>query len=413
MTPREERGLAIAAKCRINRNGNQWSVPSQSNRYTKYSVCVEGRCSCTCPDFEERGEACKHVYAVQYTIDREYSDDGTITQIETLTLQQTRKTYSQDWSAYNRAQTSEKAVAQSLLFDLCAGIPESTETQFGRPRLPLRDGIFCACLKVYSMLSSRRCHSDLCDAHEKGFISHVPHFNSLLNVFDSDDVTPVLTSLVSQSATPLAAIESSFAIDSTAFSGCRFDRWFDTKWKNVEPKTMRSWVKAHCVVGCSTNVITAARVLDKDSNDSPMLQPLMAETAERFTITDMTADKAYLSQANLQAINDIGANAFIPFKINSKPNRPGVWDTAYHYFALHRQEFLAHYHQRSNAESTFSAIKRKYGDSVKAKNDRSMKNEVLAKLICHNLSCLIHAMEEFGIDANFGIGRTTPLPLAR
>ena len=79
-----------------------------------------------------------------------------------------------------------------------------------------------------------------------------------------------------------------------------------------------------------------------------------------------------------------------------------MWDTAYHFFNLHREAFLARYHQRSNAESTFSAIKRKFGDSVKAKNDLSMKNEVLAKFVCHNLSCLIHAMQEFGIDPGFG-----------
>jgi hypothetical protein len=73
-------------------------------------------------------------------------------------------------------------------------------------------------------------------------------------------------------------------------------------------------------------------------------------------------------------------------------------------FPLHQlatRRVPCHYHARSNAESTFSAIKRKFGDSVKAKNDRAMKNEVLAKLVCHNLSCLIHAMEEFGIDASF------------
>jgi hypothetical protein len=54
---------------------------------------------------------------------------------------------------------------------------------------------------------------------------------------------------------------------------------------------------------------------------------------------------------------------------------------------------VSKYHQRSNAESTFSMIKRKYGDSVKAKNGRAMVNEVLAKFVCHNLSCLIHAIE--------------------
>ena len=79
-----------------------------------------------------------------------------------------------------------------------------------------------------------------------------------------------------------------------------------------------------------------------------------------------------------------------------------MWNTAYHFFNLHRDTFLARYHQRSNVESAFSAIKRKFGDSVKAKNNQSMKCEVLAKFLCHNLCCLILAMQEFGIDLNFG-----------
>ena len=41
--------------------------------------------------------------------------------------------------------------------------------------------------KFYSMLSSRRFTSDLCNAQAKGYISRVPHFNSVLNVLDSDD----------------------------------------------------------------------------------------------------------------------------------------------------------------------------------------------------------------------------------
>lgn len=47
-------------------------------------------------------------------------------------------------------------------------------------------------------------------------------------------------------------------------------------------------------------------------------------------------------------------------------------------------------------------IKRKFGDCVSAKNDLTVLNETLAKFVCHNLSCLIHTMEEFGIDPSFG-----------
>ena len=401
MEPREERGMVIAATKRITKRDGKWLVPSQANASRKYTVDGE-HSTCTCPDFEERGCACKHVYAVRFVIQRELFDDGTEVETRQITVTETRKSYGQNWPAYNAAQCSEKATLQSLLHDLCKAIPESTETKLGRPRMPIRDGIFCACFKVYSQLSSRRFTSDLCDAQAKGYIRRVPHFNPVLRVFDSEDTTAILTDLVAKSAEPLASVETNFAIDSSGFSGCKFERWFDAKWgNNVEERMARTWVKAHAMIGCTTNVVTAVQVLGKESSDCAQLPSLMKATATRFQIGDLCADKAYLSEDNLFAIASTGANAFIPFKSNSRPGRPGVWDTAYHFFNLHREAFLQRYHQRSNAESTFSAIKRKFGDSVRAKNDVSMRNEVLAKFVCHNLSCLIHAMEEFGIDPTF------------
>jgi hypothetical protein len=52
-------------------------------------------------------------------------------------------------------------------------------------------------------------------------------------------------------------------------------------------------------------------------------------------------------------------------------------------------------------ESVFSAVKRKFGGSVRSTTDAAMKNEVLAKLICHNLCCLIQEQEELGISPIF------------
>jgi transposase len=313
-----------------------------------------------------------------------------------------RKTYPQDWPAYNRAQTSEKATLQVLLHELCKSIPESSAGRLGRPRLPLRDAIFCACFKVYSTLSGRRFTSDLCDAQDKGYISRVPHFNSVLRVFDTEETTDILRALVAHSAAPLATLESNFAVDSSGFSGCRYDRWFDCKWKNLPPITKRTWVKAHAMIGTTTNVVTAVEVLEKESADIRQLVPLMQETAQRFKINDLCADKAYLSEEILSVVTETGATPLIPFKSNSVASRAGVWNKAYHFFNLHREEFSARYHLRSNIESTFSMIKRKFGDSVRAKNDLAMRNEVFAKVVCHNLCCLIQSMEEFGIDPNFG-----------
>jgi hypothetical protein len=58
---------------------------------------------------------------------------------------------------------------------------------------------------------------------------------------------------------------------------------------------------------------------------------------------------------------------------------------------------VQHARERSNVESTFSAIKRKFGDSVRSKTDVAMKNEVLCKILCHNLTCLIMEQEVLGI----------------
>ncbi|HTQ38285.1 MAG TPA: transposase [Pirellulales bacterium] len=397
MNEREQRGLMIAASCRIKKRGQVWLVPSQAVNGKKYTVSLDSeQPHCTCPDHETRGCLCKHIYAARIVYEREYSDDGVMmTETESLTIQTTRKTYPQNWTAYNTAQTGEKATLQVLLHELCSGIPQP-KAGIGPPRLPIGDAIFVACFKVYSMLSGRRCISDLCDAQAKGYIRRVPHFNSIFNVFDAPGTGTILTRLIAQSAAPLAALESKFAVDSSGFSGCKFDRWYDYRWGG-EIKEMRSWVKCHAMIGCLTNVVTACEVLDKESADSPMLKPLMNETAKQFKIGDLCADAAYLSENNLQSIADIGGSGFIAFKRNSTASRPGVWNKSFHLFNLHREEFLARYHQRSNIESTFSMIKRKFGDSVRSKGDLAMKNEVLAKVLCHNLCCLIQSMEEFGL----------------
>src|SRR5439155_9859823 len=125
---------------------------------------------------------CKHIYAVEYVIKREHNIiDGSTTVTESVTVTKTRKTYAQDWPAYNAAQQNEKREFQTLLADLCKGIEDpadASEPHRGRPAFPLRDAVFAVVYKVYSTFSGRRFTSDLCDAHAKGFISRVPHYNT-------------------------------------------------------------------------------------------------------------------------------------------------------------------------------------------------------------------------------------------
>ena len=48
-------------------------------------------------------------------------------------------------------------------------------------------------------------------------------------------------------------------------------------------------------------------------------------------------------------------------------------------------------------ETTFSMIKAKFGGAVRSKTPVAQVNEVLVKILCHNIVVLIQSMFELGI----------------
>ena len=310
---------------------------------------------------------------------------------------QPRKTYPQNWPNYNAAQTSEKDTFMVFLADLCAGAPQP-EYSFGRPRLPLADMVYAGALKVYTGLSARRFDSDVRDAHRKGFIGVNPSFNLVNRYIANPDLRPVITDLIERSAEPLSVVESTFALDSSGFSTCRFDRWFDDKWG--KKKSQRQWLKAHIICGTQTNIVTSVEITPSNVHDSPMLPGLLDNTAERFTMAEVSADKAYLSDANLGHIESHGAYPYIPFKSNTTGRGSPMWKRLYGYFLLNEESWRAHYHRRSNVETTFAMVKGKFGDSIRAKSAAGQANEILLKFLCHNLCVLIQSMHQLGVTPN-------------
>jgi transposase len=398
MTPREERGLLIAATQKLTPKGKVWLVPSQSGK-GKYTVCPD--CDtpfCSCPDHEETGQPCKHIFAVRFVMSRE-EENGNVTETRTLTLTE-KKTYPREWGQYNLAQTEEKRRFLVLLHDLCRGLPNPPQPKRGNHRSEMSDMIFTIVYKVYSMMSGRRFNTDMEAAFDAGFLTRKISGMMVWQFMQQSMLTPVLHELITRSALPLRAVESTFAPDSTGFSTSRFIRWYDEKYGGT--RSGRDWVKAHCMVGTRTHVVTAVEILDRDAADCPQFKPLVEKTAAHFDVKEVPADKAYLSHENLEQIHALGATAYIPFKVNSVPGEAGkVWEKMFHFYSMNRVEFDKHYHQRSNAESGFSMIKAKFGDSVRSKHETAMKNEVLCKVLAHNICCVIMSQVELGIETNF------------
>jgi transposase len=398
LSPRELQGLQIAVIGRLVRRGVVWMVPSQSGR-SPYEVSLDPcQPHCTCPDHETNGVKCKHIYAVEYAMRRE-SEHGSVTEESMPTQRPVRKTYRQNWPAYNAAQTHEKAKFQVLLSELCTDIKEPVRSRNGRPRIPIHDAIFCACFKVYSTVSARRFMTDLREAQAKGFILKTPHFNTIFNYLEDKHLTPILRELITRSSLPLNSIETDFAVDSSGFSTSRFVRWFDHKYGVARQE--HDWVKVHLMCGVRTNVVTSVEIRDRRAADTKSLPYLVDMTAENFALREVSADKAYASARNYDAIGRYGATPFIAFKANATGRGGRLWEKMYHHFSLHREDFLVHYHKRSNVESTFSMIKAKFRDHLRSKTPVAMINEVLLKIICHNICVLIHEAQELGIAIKF------------
>lgn len=403
MEERERKALEIAAKSKLTRRGKTWLVPSQSVRGAQYTVKLDPQePECSCPDFECRKKRCKHIFAVEYTIEREQTSDGETLVTESFKV--TRKTYSQNWPAYNLAQTQEKSELQSLLYELCRAVPEP-EQYTGRPRLSLADIIFSTTFKVYSTVSGRRFMTDLRQAKERGYLTKLPHYNSIFRYLEAEALTPYLYELITTSSLPLKSIESDFAVDSSGFSTGQFMRWLDVKYGKEEDRRM--WLKVHLMCGVKTNIVTSVEISDGYANDYHFFKGLVARTGKSgFKMAEVSADKAYLGGENLLVTLRHGAIPYIPFKSNSQVQstygaKSELWTRMFHFYNLHREEFLDHYHKRSNVETTFSMIKAKFGQRLRSKSLTAQINEALCKVLCHNLCVIIQSVHELGIDANF------------
>ncbi|MGD0141982.1 MAG: transposase [Rhizomicrobium sp.] len=324
-------------------------------------------------------------------------------------VEKKKKTYKQDWPNYNRAQTQEKALLMQLLTGLCASIGGDEPKQPGRPRIPLRDATFLACYKVYTRSAARRFMTDVGIAHRSGSISCEPCFNSIINVMSDPRMTDVLVDLITTTSLPVRDLERTFAADSSGFTRSKYDRWIDIKSSAL--KQQHTWTKLHLMSGVVTHIVTAVVIKGKDASDTKQFPTLLSKTAENFHIDLVYADKAYATLPNYEVCAEADVTPYIAFKSNhtgkggrtveSRDSKGSVlWRKMFAMFQYHRDEFLANYHQRSNVETVFSMIKAKFGGEVRSKTETAALNEVLCKIVCHNICCLISAMFVLGLDLN-------------
>ena len=103
-------------------------------------------------------------------------------------------------------------------------------------------------------------------------------------------------------------------------------------------------------------------------------------------------------------VESFEAKPFIMFRKTDTGRPKGnsyIWRKMFNCFKYKQEEFMQHYHKRSNVETTFHMIKTKFGDKLKSKNRVAQENELLCKVLAHNIVVLIHEMYELGVNAEF------------
>ena len=208
MNAREERGLIIAATCKLNRNADgTWLVPAQTNKTAvAYTVNLDTK-ACTCLDCKDGKMVCKHYYAACIVHKREVMPNGDVIDTKSVTFTE-RKTFTQNWTAYNLAQSTEKHRFQQLLFELTRGIAEPPmKPGPGRKPHTTKDSLFAMAMKVYGTLSSRRSSCDFKDAHGDGYTANAVPGMKVNKFFENPTLTPILKALIAESARPLRSVD--------------------------------------------------------------------------------------------------------------------------------------------------------------------------------------------------------------
>lgn len=313
-----------------------------------------------------------------------------------------KQTYSQDWTNYNLATTEEKIISLQILLELLDyRIIEQVKIKAGRKSLPVKEQIICLFFQAYNGLSSRRIMSDLAMAKENDIISKQVHFNSITHYLRNPNLTRILKDLILWSGFPLKDTDPIMAVDSSGISTTMYGKWMDVRIASENKR--RLFRKVHIINGTKTGIIASVDISEGYCGDSPYFRELVIEANKVYNIDVVTADKAYLSRENMAIADELGILPFIPFKENSKKNSKGVriWRKMFDSFKLDNENYMNIYHHRSNVESCFHSIKRKFGFSIRAKDPVGQENEILMKCLCHNLSVLVHCMFELNIPINY------------
>jgi len=144
-------------------------------------------------------------------------------------------------------------------------------------------------------------------------------------------------------------------------------------------------VKLHLLIALQNLAILNQSITRGTRHDSPILKRLLKPIPKGRG--DTCLDPAYLSRRNCNLIAKKGRIPVIKPKRNTTIRKRGSqpWRDMITLWLEDQAAFLKRYHQRSKAESVYSALKRCYGNHLASRKRTAQRRELHLKTLSYNI----------------------------
>lgn len=285
-------------------------------------------------------------------------------------------------------------------------------------RIPIDPALlfYCSGIRAYEGNTSRKSIAPLKEHfgeqwwNENGF-----HFNRFSEYLNERHTTAVLNWAIAEVCSVLLPFFDDIILDGTGIGLTTRGTYRSERYGIPFIDGRALYARLNLVMDRKFKMVLAAVVTrdhGKGTGEVSQVRTLLQRVrAIGFSPRNVLGDALYGNENVLQAIEEVGGQPFIPLKsiyTDARPPKTPLMLALYWRIKADRDAFQAVYDNRPVIESGIWSIKAKFEDCVRSRTFRAQVNEILFKVLCHNIDVLIHAAHEYKIDIQPLLGDKRP-----
>jgi transposase len=206
-------------------------------------------------------------------------------------------------------------------------------------------------------------------------LEQIPHYTTVHKFFQR--FSPFMFALLLAQTARLFELSGIIAIDSTGFSSNYSSRYYMMiRYRQTKGVWSASYIKNSAAVDLVNQVILGNKCRNDHRHDSLDFNAVLKRAVKTGKVTKVIADRGYdFERVHKFARNVMKVDTLIPVRDMRRRKVHGRYRKM-----LFREFDRETYNQRNKAETVFSVVKRKFGDTMRSRSWRLQKKEV--KLVC-------------------------------